>query len=553
MKLPSAEEFLEIVHQKNPASLSSLYNYHFLTGANGKAWSQKSRETIVFKAEYDSSQYAIRFFLHDDVELFRRYHEIQNYLQGLSVSWKVPFEFMDEEYFPVIKMNWVNGISFSEYLDNIILQPFLIEQLQTKLVLLSQSLEGNGVAHGNLNLKHILVAKNGSDYDLKLIDYDSMYIPSFRDKDSLSSGTSSFQHPMRLASDFSERIDRFSIWAFLTALEAFKVDPSLWIKAEQYGYDKSKQLLFNYRDLAFPQQSRAFQTIKRYNKDALNFYANKLIRFCNLKALDDIEAPHLFNKESSHFVSLDKREPKEPGNNFQHAKQKEINKVPETIALAPKEDNAVVAEKKIITKKDNEFVRPKPSPKEPKLDFLQGRKRKFAPVIIILAIVILALTSFYFLNTKHKPATAANQNQTTQKRVSTAAIQDQPSNRETFFTSTNITQFLFQLYQSYNKRDLQGILSNYRDSLNQYYDTYGVGKLELTGMIKNLFISPAYYECQPDIRTLQFNTQDSICKLTIGVNETIQANRRSKKENYSSKIEYAVDSSFKILSERNIQ
>ena len=82
--------------------------------------------------------------------------------------------------------------------------------------------------------------KEGEDYVLKLIDYDSMFIPSFREKDSLSTGTSSFQHPMRLTSDFSETIDRFSFWVFLTALEAFKTDALLWKNAGEYGYDKQK-------------------------------------------------------------------------------------------------------------------------------------------------------------------------------------------------------------------------------------------------------------------------------------------------------------------------
>ncbi|MGZ3922596.1 MAG: hypothetical protein ACXVBJ_02425, partial [Flavisolibacter sp.] len=121
------------------------------------------------------------------------------------------------------------------------------------------------------------------------------------------------------------------------------------------------------------------------------------------------------------------------------------------------------------------------------------------------------------------------------------------------FTSTSLAQFLFQLYQSYNKRDLEGILSNYTDSLSQYYDTYAVRKYELTGIIKNLFIKPSFYECQPDLRTLAYTTEGEVCKLSVGVKETIQANRRSKKENFSSTIQYTIDKSFKILSEKNIQ
>ena len=227
MKLPSAEEYLQIVSKKTPGSLATLHNYRFLLKEDGKTlFCEESRHAIVFKAEYNSKVYAIRFFLHDDPELFRRYNQIQNYLAAKPFSWKVPVEFLEEEYYPVAKMDWVDGLSFTEYFDSIIRDPSLIGQLQSKLLSLSRNLEKNGIGHGNLNVKNIRFVKQGQDYVLKLIDYDSMYIPSFEGKDSLSSGTSSFQHPMRLASDFSETIDRFSFWVFITALEAFKTDAS---------------------------------------------------------------------------------------------------------------------------------------------------------------------------------------------------------------------------------------------------------------------------------------------------------------------------------------
>jgi hypothetical protein len=555
MKLPSAEEYLDLITKKQPGTLATLNNYRFLSGPDGTPWHRRSRHVIVFKAEYNSATYAIRFFLNDDAELFRRNREIQEHLQPLKLSWKTPFNFLDEEYYPVVKMDWVEGHSLGEYIDLIINKPVLLTQLQSNLVQLSRSLEKHQVAHGNLNLNHIRLVAEGDDHTIKLIDYDSMFVPSLREKDSLSAGTSSFQHPMRLSSDFNETIDRFSIWVLVTALEAFKLDTSLWTRAEQYGYDKSKQVLFNYRDLAFPQQSRAFQILKKYNNDPLNFYAEKLVGFCTSKTLETIETPQLYGTRDATRPVVKENLIQQPVKVPEPVKET----TPPPVQVTRSQPKIVAAPKERIVIKKEERRRPEVKPVlQQKQSTEPGAKKKrslyyFASGIVI----ILAITSFLVLNgKKDKPESITE----TQSSPAKAAVVDPQPRRETqaapqemVFTSTNIAQFLFQLYQSYNRRDLEGILSNYTDSLSQYYDTYGVNKTELTEMINNLFIAPTFYECEPDIRTVTFTNQGDVCKLTVSVKETIQAKRRSKKENYASTIEYTVNRSFKIFSERNIQ
>ncbi|MGZ3844487.1 MAG: hypothetical protein ACXVBH_00430 [Flavisolibacter sp.] len=551
MKLPSAEEYIEIVRKKDARSLAGLYNYQFVSTATGDPWYHKSRRAIVFKADYSSLSYAIRFFLDDDEELFRRYHEVQRYLDILAVSWKTPLEFMDDEYFPAIKMEWVDGYSLAEYIDLIISQPLLINQLQSKLVSLYQSLEQNTIAHGNLNLNNIRLARGGKDHTIKLIDYDSMFIPAFREKDSLSAGTSSFQHPMRLSSDFDEKIDRFSIWVFLTALEAFKIDASLWTKAEHYGYDKSKQVLFNYRDLAMPQQSRAFQICRKYNNEALNFYAEKLTSFCTSKTLESIEVPHLYLSRPT-IITPVHQEASQPVVKPLEVKKEVKQQVVEIPVPKPKPVE-VPREKILIKKKEHPIPAVQPKQQQPKVD---SRKQRTRPgyYLVALVVVLLAVAAIFFYKSKQgEPKEAVVASQVAPTKTVTPDTKPQAAKEASVFTSTSLAQFLFQLYQSYNKRDLEGILSNYTDSLSQYYDTYAVRKYELTGIIKNLFIKPSFYECQPDIRTLEYTTEGEVCKLSVGVKETIQANRRSKKENFSSTIQYTIDKSFKILSEKNIQ
>jgi len=554
MNLPSAEEYLKIIEKKAPGSLAMLPNHRFVLRKDGKAcWHKKSPHAVVFKTESNSRFYAVRFFLYDQPELFERYHQIQNYLANRALSWKVPFEFLDKEYYPATQMDWIDSLSFTEYLDLIITEPLLISKLQSRLVDLSRSLEENGIGHGNLNLSHVRFVKQQQEYILKLIDYDSLYIPSFEGKDSLTVGTASFQHPMRLASDFSERIDHFSFWIFLTALEALKADASLWTKATENGYDKSEQLLFNFRDLAFPQQSRIFQILKGYNSDALNFYSEKLIGFCNSRSLDEIEAPRLYTEEDPR--SDQKKEmvvgqaiekdllPTEkdqlPANSFSSFLK------PSTISSEPRPVKEKIAEDKLIHLK----VRKEPEQQRSWLPSKTTKKARAIAFISIAALVVL--TSAYFVTENLSPKTETKTVSVPKKM--TTPVRQEPVPQEKVFTSSNITQFLFQLYRSYNKRDLQDILSHYGDSVSQYYDASDLTKGKLSDIINDLFIKPAFYECQPDLRTLRFTVQGDRCRLVIGINESLKADANSKMEKYSSTIEYTVDRKFKILAEKNLE
>ena len=78
-------------------------------------------------------------------------------------------------------------------------------------------------------------------------------------------------------------------------------------------------------------------------------------------------------------------------------------------------------------------------------------------------------------------------------------------------------------------------------------------KNKLGSIIRDLFIKPSFYECQPDLRTLQFTVQDNVCTLNLSIKEKIKADKKSKTEIFSSKVEYVVDRSFKILAEKNLE
>lgn len=548
MKLPSSEEYLQLVEAKAPGSLGSLYSYNF-SEKDGKTCYEKGRYSVIFKTEYHSKYYAVKFFLDDDHELFRRYLQVQNYLNGKPLSWKLPFEFLDKEFYPVLKMDWVDGVSFAQHIDEIIFDPLQIGNLQSKLVKLSRSLEENGVGHGDLNLNHIRIVRDEEEYVLKLIDYDSMFIPSFKGKDCLRAGSANFQHPMRITSDYSETIDRFSIWVFITVLEAFKTDPSLWKMASKNGYDQSKELLFNFRDFAFPEQSRAFQILRSYHNEALNFYADRLTAFCNSKSVKTVEAPHLYNRKDFHPVQKN-----ETIVNEAKSYDSAVNKTePQSPAYFSKTSSAkaIVTEKKIITKKQEKVIHSKTAvqtaqQKKPKTAI---KVEKGKGVLAIAIAIVIFLAFLFFIKVKNGSSEASTETITVLPEKKLNAQQNAAQN-ETVFTSANVTQFLSQLYQSYNSRDLPSILFNYADTV-LYYDAGVTPKNKLSGIIQNLFIRPADYKCHPDFATLRFAVQTNTCVITMVIHETLKADENSQTQNYSSKIQYTVDRSFKILSEKN--
>lgn len=558
MNLPSAEQYIQIVERKTPGSLATLHNHRFILKEPGKPWYEKGTYAIVFKTENNSKYYAVRFFLDSEPEVFERYKQIKTYLDTKSVNWKVPFEFLDKEiyiggeYYPAVKMDWTESLSLSQYLDLIISDPSSISRLQLELVTLSQNLEKNGTGHGNLNMKHIRFVKQAHDYALKLIDYDSLFIPAFKGKDSISPGTAGFQHPMRLASDFSETIDRFSFWIFLTALEAFKTDPSLWKNARQNGFNKEEQVLFTYRDLAFPRQSASFQLLRNYNNKALNFYTEKLVAFCNSTSLNDVETPVIYEDKDFHSTKTKQESvyaPKEAGK----ITEPELMPVNIVSGKAVTHSEKAIHKTERLRKKENDLTNLKtkvqsPEDKELYIPAIKNKKKPIAAIVLI-AVALLSVAAYFVW--QNQTGKSGNENALSQQ--TTLQTQQQVPEHETVFTPANSTQFLFQLYQSYNKRDLQAILSNYADSLTQYYDAGAMTKAKLNTIINDLFIKPDYYECKPDLRTLQLNAKGNVCLLTIAINETIKKDRQSKTENYDSKIEYTVDTAFKILSEKNIE
>lgn len=83
---------------------------------------------------------------------------------------------------------------------------------------------GKPYAHGDIKPENIILLPNGK---LRLIDWDSAYVPKLEGEESQEVGTSAYQHPKRKYRHYGKFIDDYSIAYLLTMLRAAQYDPQM--------------------------------------------------------------------------------------------------------------------------------------------------------------------------------------------------------------------------------------------------------------------------------------------------------------------------------------
>ena len=259
---------------------------------------------IVFKAIINNETKALRCFQSSTSTIKTRYEKIEQYFMNKYPSWYVKSTFINDEILinnsrhPVLLMNWVQGKQLNDYIDDIISDNDKLADLQKKLVSLLSSLERYKVGHGDIQTGNVFVEKKGGEIELSLVDYDNIYIPELQHLGSKENGYPQFQHPDRSKADYNHKIDRFSIWVCLTAIEAMKNDKSLWESKNQGGFNTGENMLFEGDDFKDPSNSRLFNKLIQYSDDVTTSkYAEYLKTFCSLD-IDNIPKPRVINENS---------------------------------------------------------------------------------------------------------------------------------------------------------------------------------------------------------------------------------------------------------------
>lgn len=241
----------------------------------------------VYKIRCHTRDLAVRCFLRQIPDVQDRYKKISDFVMSDDLPATVGFQYLDQgisvrnRWIPILKMDWVEGKTLDLFIRQNLTNAPALTRLAQQLYLLALDLKRTGIAHGDLQHGNILVTANG---DLRLVDYDGMFVPTLKGQSSLELGHRNYQHPARDGTHFDERLDTFSIWCLMLSISCLIRDCTL--VQQLSGLDEC--IIFRQSDFRYPLKSAAFALLESHNDAVIVEYSRRLR---TLLALDPSTVP----------------------------------------------------------------------------------------------------------------------------------------------------------------------------------------------------------------------------------------------------------------------
>jgi hypothetical protein len=219
---------------------------------------------LTYAVTTPSRKCAVRCFHREIPAIQQKYDATSKKLRSLATGCFVDFDFQQsgisvrQQVFPIVRMDWVEGDTLGIWLDKNFNNPRALEKARTDFVAIARFLEREGIAHGDIQNGNVMVS-NG---EIKLIDYDGMFVPGMKPGNGSETGHRHFQHPERRVSHFGPGMDRFSFIALDLSLRALVEDRSLYSKFREGG----ETIIFKANDFADPQNSEIFRRLLAMSK-----------------------------------------------------------------------------------------------------------------------------------------------------------------------------------------------------------------------------------------------------------------------------------------------
>jgi hypothetical protein len=204
--------------------------------------------------------WAVKCFTREASDRQHRYAFISQHLERHRRRFAVDFRYLAEgirikgQWYPILKMRWVEGYTLNEFLREHAGNAALLEQLCGLWLRLAAEMRESQMAHGDLQHGNVLLVpgSKASAMVLRLIDYDGMWVPDLAGEPPGETGHPSYQHPGRIRDGgYNAEIDRFAHLVIYTALRCL-VDGGLdlWER-----HDNGENLLFREADFRQPWRS----------------------------------------------------------------------------------------------------------------------------------------------------------------------------------------------------------------------------------------------------------------------------------------------------------
>ena len=233
MQYPLISEYIEAVRYAED-NFNKLHDLRPVLDENGDPIMSSGNFAVVFKMkdEKTGGVYAVKCFLREQNGRKEAYEQICDYINKNHSKYIVSICYYDKELFvdttqtddaefPVLLMDWIEGLGLEEYVNQNFDNSNKMTNLYDNVEDLIKCFLPSHLSHGDLKPDNIIVTLKG---DLFLIDYDGMFVPSMQGQEARELGTPQFQYQGRTLSDFNEYIDDYAAIYLALIIKLISID-----------------------------------------------------------------------------------------------------------------------------------------------------------------------------------------------------------------------------------------------------------------------------------------------------------------------------------------
>ena len=271
MNYPLISEYIQSI-KFSSENFDKLNNLRPVLDADGNPIMSSGNFAVVFKMEdiQSGKLYAVKCFLREQEGRDESYRLIASELEYVSSTYLTPIQYLEKELFvdtkqgndtefPVLLMDWVEGLTLDKYIRKNIHDPYKLALITYQFCRMGSWLLSQEFAHGDLKPDNIIVREDGQ---LVLVDYDGMFVPAMRGQKARELGSVDYRHPLRREDVFNGSIDDFSIVSIALSLKALSLKPEL---LNDYGAED--RLLFSVKDYQHIGESECMKAIQSLSND----------------------------------------------------------------------------------------------------------------------------------------------------------------------------------------------------------------------------------------------------------------------------------------------
>ena len=272
MNYPTLSEYVQAIRFSED-NFDKLSNLRPVLDADSNPIMSSGNFAVVFKMEdmQSGKLYAVKCFYKEQEGREDSYKLITSELEYVSSTFLTPIKYLEKELFvdttqrndtefPVLLMDWVEGLTLDKYIRNNIHDKYKLSLIAYQFCRMGSWLLSQEFAHGDLKPDNIIVREDGQ---LVLVDYDGMFVPAMRGQKSRELGSVDYCHPLRTEDVFNGSIDDFSIASIALSLKAISLKPEL---LNEFGAED--RLLFCAKDYQNISESECLKAIQSLSDDA---------------------------------------------------------------------------------------------------------------------------------------------------------------------------------------------------------------------------------------------------------------------------------------------